>query len=246
MGDYDDIDDMEFELPSSLPSSSSSAPPLPSQTNNTSTFNPYTNPIPIPDQEENVRGWLTLYPIYFDSTKSVKKGRKVPKEYAIPRPTCLLIASAVQALAYPCAVDLNKRHPKDPFLLGRVKVNKKMKKADLLLKVAKRIKLGVQIPKKYESYQEELEMIANPEKYKFGQMEEKFKEMSMDGGKPGMPNIPGMGNMFAGPSSSSSSSSSKIKVEPKIIKSNDQSNIAGVQVGNTILKPAIKKKKKKK
>jgi len=43
-----------------------------------------------------LQSWICLYPVYFDSTKSVQQGRKVIKDIASPHPLAKDIAEIVK------------------------------------------------------------------------------------------------------------------------------------------------------
>lgn len=67
------------------------------------------------------KGWRILYPIYFDKEVSRANGRKVPKELAVDTPDIDEIARVLQHFKIPFFVEINKKHPRDFFCVGRVK-----------------------------------------------------------------------------------------------------------------------------
>lgn len=73
-------------------------------------------------QREKFKRWQSLYPIYFDSTRSKKDGRRVGKGHAVENPLAREIAEAVSSLGYQVALDPGKMHPRDWANPGRVKV----------------------------------------------------------------------------------------------------------------------------
>jgi signal recognition particle subunit SRP19 len=60
--------------------------------------------------------------MYIDSARSLKHGRRVPKEFACARPTAMQIAEVAKNLKFPIVVEPRKRHPRDPFSWGRCRV----------------------------------------------------------------------------------------------------------------------------
>lgn len=66
-------------------------------------------------------GWRILYPIYFDKKVSRANGRKVPGNLAIDTPDIDDIARVLQHFKIPFFVEINKKHPRDFFCIGRVK-----------------------------------------------------------------------------------------------------------------------------
>ncbi|KAH7816506.1 putative signal recognition particle subunit SRP19 [Monocercomonoides exilis] len=72
--------------------------------------------------------WHILYPLFFDSTKSRKHGRIMPSNLCIPEPTAEEIADACKELNLPFVLEPGKKHPREFFLEGRVRVNFKSPK----------------------------------------------------------------------------------------------------------------------
>ncbi|CAG8504513.1 2736_t:CDS:2 [Diversispora eburnea] len=66
--------------------------------------------------------WVCLYPVYFDSTKSVQNGRKIVKDNAVQNPLAKDIAESVKMLGICCVFEPHKTHPKDWANPGRVRV----------------------------------------------------------------------------------------------------------------------------
>jgi len=71
---------------------------------------------------QNFQNWICLYPIYFDSTKSVQKGRRVIKDIASPHPLAKDIAEIVKNIGINCLYEPHKGHPSDWENPGRVRV----------------------------------------------------------------------------------------------------------------------------
>lgn len=85
---------------------------------------------------ENRKNWIVVWPLYFDKKKSRSEGRRVPKRLAIEKPTINDIVKAVKKLGLKYVVEENKKHPSTWFeSSGRVLVEKKFKKTELLRKI---------------------------------------------------------------------------------------------------------------
>ena len=90
---------------------------------------PISRNTPIPaqqaHQQEQVKTWQSLYPVYFDSSRTRAQGRRVNKELAVENPLAREICDAVAGLGLSVALDASKTHPKDWANPGRVKVELK-------------------------------------------------------------------------------------------------------------------------
>ncbi|CAG8484401.1 2877_t:CDS:2 [Ambispora gerdemannii] len=73
--------------------------------------------------DRQYKSWICLYPVYFDSTKSVQHGRKVVREQAVPNPLAQNIAEAVKELGLSVLFEPEKTHPRDWGNPGRVRVS---------------------------------------------------------------------------------------------------------------------------
>jgi signal recognition particle subunit SRP19 len=83
---------------------------------------------------------LVLYPLYFDSLVSRLNGRKVPKKYAVEKPTAESIAKAAQSLGLKPILEKNTAHSSTPWKKeGRVIVERKGPKTKLLQQIAQRL-----------------------------------------------------------------------------------------------------------
>lgn len=80
-----------------------------------------------------------IYPIHVDSTLSIAKGRKYPAAMCIPRPSFAELCSALTQLDIEHEKSPSKRHPRDPFVFGRVHVSKKYGKAYVVQGILKAI-----------------------------------------------------------------------------------------------------------
>ena len=76
---------------------------------------------------EDVKTWICLYPLYLDKGKSERQGRRVSKSLAVENPNVLEINDSCKHLKLLSAIE-NKRHPRDFFSRGRVRVQ--LKKED--------------------------------------------------------------------------------------------------------------------
>jgi len=88
------------------------------------------------------RDKTVVWPVYFDSTKTRSKGRKVPKRLAVPKPKLEEIHKAADLAGLECQVILEASYPKTPW--RKTGVLLVSKKAGPKLKILKEIgkKLG--------------------------------------------------------------------------------------------------------
>ena len=109
---------------------------------------------------EKIKDWKVIYPIYFDKKVSRAKGRKVSEKLAIDTPDCDDFQKILKHLHIDHVLEVNKRHPRDPFCDGRIRYClkredntfcneeiKNSKKYLLILEFALYEKLGELIPK---------------------------------------------------------------------------------------------------
>jgi signal recognition particle subunit SRP19 len=66
-----------------------------------------------------------LYPVYFDASRTLSQGRRVPASLAVRNPLAREIANACSRLRLPTLLEPEKTHPKDWANPGRVKVGLK-------------------------------------------------------------------------------------------------------------------------
>ena len=84
---------------------------------------------------------IVLYPEYFDLKVSRASGRRVAKRDAIEAPNAHGLYEAVKAMGYDCILELEKAHPRFWFKsTGRVLVENKLRKTQLIENVAKKLK----------------------------------------------------------------------------------------------------------
>ncbi|PHH81493.1 hypothetical protein CDD82_640 [Ophiocordyceps australis] len=73
-------------------------------------------------QHDQFKGFQSLYPVYFDVTRSRAEGRRVAASLAVRDPLARDIAAACSSLGLPTLLEQDKTHPKDWANPGRVKV----------------------------------------------------------------------------------------------------------------------------
>jgi len=93
-----------------------------------------------------------IWPIYFDTSKTRKEGRRVPKNIAVQTPKIDEIKQAADKLGLENEVNLNAHFPKNHWSkTGMLLVEKKEAKEKVIQKLAKqlvKIKSAQQIPYK--------------------------------------------------------------------------------------------------
>jgi signal recognition particle subunit SRP19 len=83
---------------------------------------------------------IVVWPIYFDSTKTRKDGRKIPKGLAIPSPKILELKKAVETLGLEYDVVMDAGYPKTPWLkTGMILIRKREEKNKIIKKIAKQL-----------------------------------------------------------------------------------------------------------
>jgi signal recognition particle subunit SRP19 len=81
-----------------------------------------------------------IWPVYFDSSKTRKEGRRVPKNLAAQSPKILELKEAVDRLGLKNEVNLEAHFPKMPWAkTGMLLVEKKEAKEKIIQKVAKQL-----------------------------------------------------------------------------------------------------------
>ena len=82
-----------------------------------------------------------IWPANIDSKKTVREGRKIPKKYALSTPKLREISRAASKLGLNPEVEKDKPYPKSWWeSSGRVIVDKKQPKRDILIKISNTIK----------------------------------------------------------------------------------------------------------
>ena len=81
-----------------------------------------------------------VWPAYFDSAKTRKEGRRVPKSLAVQSPKILEITEAVVKLGLEHEVAAQAGFPKTPWAkTGMIMVEKKGTKEQVIKKIAKQL-----------------------------------------------------------------------------------------------------------
>lgn len=82
-----------------------------------------------------------IWPVYIDSKKTKKEGRRISKEDGVPSPKLREISNAAKKLNLSPEVENNKAYPRSWWeYSGRVFVDKNISKRELLLKISNMIK----------------------------------------------------------------------------------------------------------
>ena len=87
---------------------------------------------------------IILWPAYFDSTKTVKEGRKAPKKFCVESPKLKEIAKAASKLGYNFIIDKEAGYPSAWWEKGRVIListsGKEDSKSKKIKKIAKELR----------------------------------------------------------------------------------------------------------
>ncbi|CAF9914414.1 MAG: hypothetical protein GOMPHAMPRED_008155 [Gomphillus americanus] len=78
-----------------------------------------------PPPKTQTKTWSTLYPVYFDSSRTRAEGRRVSKSLAVANPLATEVADAVRSLGLNSTLEVMSTHPKDWANVGRIKVQMK-------------------------------------------------------------------------------------------------------------------------
>jgi signal recognition particle subunit SRP19 len=96
-------------------------------------------------EEENMRKQdkIIMWPAYFDSAKTRKDGRRIPKSLAVPSPKILEIKDAAEKIGLECELVPDAGYSKTPWLkTGMLLVKKNEAKEQIIKKIAKEL-LGI-------------------------------------------------------------------------------------------------------
>jgi len=81
-----------------------------------------------------------IWPTYFDSAKTRKEGRRVPKNIAVQSPKIQEIKEAAEKLGLKHEIAMEAGYPKTPwFKTGMIMVEKKGAKEQTIKKIAKQL-----------------------------------------------------------------------------------------------------------
>jgi len=92
--------------------------------------------------EENMRKQdkIIIWPAYFDSTKTRRDGRRIPKSLAVPSPKILEIKDAAEKIGLECELVPDAGYPKTPWLkTGMLLVKRNETKNRIIKSVAKQL-----------------------------------------------------------------------------------------------------------
>ncbi|KAM3504682.1 hypothetical protein MY11210_008259 [Beauveria gryllotalpidicola] len=127
--DFDETDIMRRLEPkapaapsSSSSSSSSAAAAAAQQAMQQMMMNPANTRSVTADERAAYAGYQSLYPIYFDASRTRAQGRRVSAALAVKNPLAREIANACSRLRLQTVLEPEKTHPKDWANPGRVKV----------------------------------------------------------------------------------------------------------------------------
>lgn len=83
---------------------------------------------------------IIVWPAYFDSTKTRKDGRRVPKSLAVPSPKVLELKEAAEKIGLEHEIVSDSSYPKTPWQkTGMLLVKKKEAKAQIIKKIARQL-----------------------------------------------------------------------------------------------------------
>jgi signal recognition particle subunit SRP19 len=83
---------------------------------------------------------VIVWPAYFDSAKTRKEGRRVPKNLTVPSPKITEVKDAADKLHLNCELVTDVAFPKTPWLKsGMILVEKKQSKGETMEEIAKQL-----------------------------------------------------------------------------------------------------------
>ncbi len=84
---------------------------------------------------------LVVWPAYFDSARTREQGRRVPKRYAVEKPTCDTLAAAAKMLKLQVVVEKDCAYPATPWKReGRLIVTKTGPKTAVLRRLGEQLR----------------------------------------------------------------------------------------------------------
>ena len=85
-------------------------------------------------------GKYVIWPVYFDKSVSRLGGRRIPKKYAVEKPSLEEIAKAAKSLDLHTVLEKNCSHPSRHWKKeGRLLIDKKGSKNRILVQIANRL-----------------------------------------------------------------------------------------------------------
>jgi len=83
---------------------------------------------------------IIIWPAYFDSAKTRKDGRRVPKDLAVSSPKVLEIKEVAEKLHLECEIVMDVAHPRTPWLkTGMLLAKRNEAKEQMIKKIAKQL-----------------------------------------------------------------------------------------------------------
>jgi len=83
---------------------------------------------------------IIIWPVYLDSTKTRKEGRRISRNLGVPSPKILEIKEALEKLGLEYEPVLEAGYPKTPWLkTGMILVKKNEPKDQIIQKIAKQL-----------------------------------------------------------------------------------------------------------
>lgn len=83
---------------------------------------------------------IIIWPTYFDSTKTRKNGRRIPKNLSVPSPRILEVKDAAEKLGMECELVEGAGYSKTPLLkAGLLLVKKSEAKEKTIKRIAKQL-----------------------------------------------------------------------------------------------------------
>lgn len=120
--DFDDTDIMRRVEPKSAVAAASEPSAADQQALQQLMMNPSNTRSVTADERASYAGYQSLYPVYFDASRTRAQGRRVSAALAVPNPLAREIANACSRLRLQTVLEPEKTHPKDWANPGRVKV----------------------------------------------------------------------------------------------------------------------------
>jgi signal recognition particle subunit SRP19 len=87
--------------PANIPPPSSFSAPQPSQLPPQSQFLQPSHPSAPKPNKEAIKAYQTLYPVYFDASRTHSQGRRVPRNLAVANPLARTLVDALQSVCGP-------------------------------------------------------------------------------------------------------------------------------------------------
>jgi signal recognition particle subunit SRP19 len=83
---------------------------------------------------------VIMWPAYFDSARTRDKGRRVPKNFAVPAPRITEMKEAADKLKLTCELVVDAGYSKTPWVkTGMLLVKKKEPKEQTIMKIARQL-----------------------------------------------------------------------------------------------------------